>query len=107
MGDNSNWTDSDESDLKKGENQSELNSLFNKLQREDLGHIRTSKCHFNHTDSAGGEPHHYNTYNKLYNNSENELKDSDSEVNDGIDNIHHFVKETIERSYSSIQALVH
>ena len=107
MGDNGDWTDSNKSDLEKGENQSELDSLLNKLQREDLGHIRTSKCHFNHTDSAGGESHHYNTYNKLYNNLENKLKDSDSKVNDGIDDTHHFVEETIERSHSPMQALIH
>ena len=62
---------------------------------------------FNHTDSAGDEPHHYDTYNESYNNSENESEDSNSEVNDGIDNTHHFVEETIERSYFPTQALIH
>ena len=66
-----------------------------------------SKCCFNHTDSADNELHHYNTYNKLYNNSENKLKDSNSEVNDGINDTHHFVEETIERSHSLTQALIH
>ena len=107
VGDNGDWTDSDESDLKKGENQSELDSLPNKLRREDLGHIRTPKRRFDHTDSAGGEPHHYNAYDEPYNNSENESEDSDSKVDDGIDNTHHFVEETIERSRSPTQALVH
>ena len=65
------------------------------------------KHHFNHTDSADSELHHYNAYNKLYNNSENELKDSDSEVDDGINDIHHFVEEIIKRSLSFTQALIH
>lgn len=74
--DSDNNTDS-EPDSERG-NQSEIDSLLNTLQREELGHLR---CHIDHTNPANeGESH----YNNQYEISERDTtsNDDDSEAND-------------------------